>query len=67
MYIETGCTKDAGISEGNKHYLTILTLNEEEGVSVSGFKRDDSLNSVEFIENNEIESDLEQRLELIFN
>lgn len=67
LYLDTGCIKDAGIDEGNKNYLSILTLNEDKGISISGFKRNSFLEGVEWIDNNEKENDIEDKLKKILN
>lgn len=67
LYIDTGCFKDAGIEEGVKNSLTILKLNESEGVSIQSFKRNSFLKDIEWVSNDAHEKTIENELNRILD
>lgn len=62
LYIDTGCIRDSGISEGNKNSLTILKLSNTEGISIQSFKTNEFLKGIEWVDSKVNESAIEERL-----
>ena len=62
LYIDTGCFKDSGIDEGVSHSLTLLTISDIDGISISSFKKNSFLEGIEWVDNEVNEKEMEKNL-----
>ncbi|AXX63380.1 MULTISPECIES: metallophosphoesterase [Vibrio] len=66
IYLDTGLSKDAGIGEGSKNFLSILCFNKTKGISLVHFKRNLFMKGIEWLEDVDNKTTYEQLQNLGF-